>query len=198
MTGTKFKNKGFTLIELIVVMAVFLFVIGITITIFISIVLHQKAVLAEQEFLSQISYVQEYMSKALRMASVATDDSCIPKGYSYLLTKGIKFINQSDIDLETGEALCQEFFLDAGGILKEKRGSEPAVALVSKNLKINYIKFVINGSDGSCSDSNLCGAKNTDNIQPRVTMLLSVKIPGDNQDVERIIQTTISQRNLNK
>ena len=60
------NNKGFTLIELIVVMTVFLLVIGAAMGIFISIVQNQKKILSEQELLNQISYVEEYMSKALR------------------------------------------------------------------------------------------------------------------------------------
>lgn len=187
-------SKGFTLIELIVVMAVFLFVIGTALGIFISIVQNQKRVLAEQQVLSQISYVEEYMSKALRMANVAGDDSCIPQGHIYLLTnydqssqffRGIKFINQSDVNPAIINSGCQEFYLD-NGILKEVRGNASPVALTSDKLKINSIKFSVNG------------VSSADRIQPRVTILLNVNIPGDNQGANRIIQTTVSQRNINK
>lgn len=210
-------SKGFTLIELIVVMAVFLFVIGAAITIFISIVQHQKRVLAEQQLLNQISYVEEYMSKALRMANADNLGSCLGldnTGYIYLLTrydlvsqvfKGIKFINQSDNNA------CQEFFLDSGDastqlVLKEEKNNNPGTItpLTPDNLQINYIKFSINGSNGStftslsCPTNLQCGASNADTTtQPRVTILLDVKIPGDSQEPDRIIQTTVSQRNLN-
>jgi len=79
MTGIKIKNKGFTLVELVVAMAVFLFIIGAAITVFLSIIQHQKTVLQEQKVLNQLSYAMEHMSKALRMAKKAeTEDSaCI-------------------------------------------------------------------------------------------------------------------------
>ena len=113
-------RKGFTLIELIVVMAVFLFVIGAAITIFISIFQQQKRILSEQEFLNQISYSEEYMSKALRAAETVTDSTCVPAGYSYLLThynsgsgfyEGIRFFNQSNTaDSGAPDPICQEFY----------------------------------------------------------------------------------------
>jgi len=243
--NSRFKNKnGFTLIEMIIVMAVFLFIVGAAIGIFISIIQNQKKVLAEQQFLNQISYAEEYMSKALRMASVAEDDSCIPKGDIYSLTRydtslaqyrGIKFINQSD-----NGGTCQEFFLDnftSNGtnqltlndlnnplVLKDIKG----VALTSSDMQIKSVKFALNGDVNKCAGETTCDLQSntSDNpspIQPRVTILLKVAISGDSQGAgdsctndefcsvsgkvcdlstnkcvtPRIIQTTISQRNLN-
>lgn len=236
----KEKQRGFTIIELIVVIAVFMFIIGAAIGIFLSIVQSQKKILAEEEFLNQISYAEEYMSKALRMATVATTDDCIPQGYIYSLTNyqfagkyagfftGIKFINQSD------DGACQEFFLDATNplhpALMSKRNDADAVAITSSGLQINSVRFSVNGSNGgtftiptnfTCT-SSLCGATNIDGIQPRVTILLNVIIPGSTSGIgtsctsdtncfnggvcdlsvhkcvgTRTIQTTVSQRNLN-
>ena len=162
------------------------------------------------------------MSKALRVASIDYSGNCLNgnEGYSYLLTrydqslglfKGIKFINQSEVDSAITNSGCQEFFLDVASpedstlVLWEKKGNDPSVPLTSKNLKINFIRFSINGSDGSADSSichndppNKCGASNEDTVQPKVTILLNVKIPSDNQEQERTIQTTVSQRNLNK
>jgi prepilin-type N-terminal cleavage/methylation domain-containing protein len=195
--------KGFTLIELVVVMAVFLFVVGAVIGIFLSVVQHQRKILSEQQLLNQISYVQEYMSRALRMAAADASGSCLGSsnaGYIYLLTrydsvsqvfKGIKFMNQSDNNA------CQEFFLDTDGVLKEIRNGASPVAITSSVLQINSVMFSINGSDGSakgCVSANQCGASDTDAVQPRVTILLNVSIPGE---TARTIQTTVSQRNLN-
>jgi len=209
-------SRGFTLIEIIVVMAIFLFVIGAALAIFISIVQHQKRVLSEQQILNQISYTEEYMSKAIRMAKVATtasDGNCLSLGYTYLLIpssnspdlfEGIKFVNQSDLD-SYGDPICQQFFLDTDGILKEEKNNDPntITPLTSADLQINFARFSIDGKDGSvagqgCSDDpTQCGARAVDGIQPRVTILLNVKIAGDTQESSRTIQTTVSQRNLN-
>lgn len=201
------QNKfltGFTLIELIVVMAVFLFIIGAAISIFISIVRHQKIIIAEQELLNQTSYIMEYMSKALRMAKKAENSDCIPSGYIYKLTErgsstgfytGVKFINQID-----GDA-CWEFYLDntdpANPVLKELKNStndSQAVALTSTNFKINSIRFGVNGRDGS---TGIDGAKGIDGVQPRITIYLDIKAQGDENQPIKKIQTTVSQRNLN-
>ena len=227
------KNSiGFTLIEVIIVMAVFFFVIGAAISIFISIVQHQKKVLAEQQMLNQISYVEEYMSKALRMAKVATasDNPCLPDGYIYQLTlpddsparayNGIRFLNQSDVD-QNGKPICQEFFLSPENpmvsfnatsnpyVLKELKNNGnyaiDSVDLTPTSMQINFIKFAINGLDGTVvgmgcgADPVGCGATNLDQnqVQPKVTVLLNVKIPNDDQEPLRTIQTTVSQRNLN-
>jgi prepilin-type N-terminal cleavage/methylation domain-containing protein len=214
------NKKGFTIIELVVVIAIFLFVVGAAIGIFLSIVQSQRKVLAEQQFLNQISYGEEYMSKALRMASVDETGGCLDgnAGYIYLLTqpdatthlfKGVKFINQTGD--ASGNPVCQEFYLDnttdpQNPVLMEVRDGGTPVPITyssSSGVKVTSIRFAINGVDGSqlsagiCEGSPLaCGAKNSDESQPRVTILMNVQIPGDSQ-APRAIQTTVSQRNLN-
>jgi prepilin-type N-terminal cleavage/methylation domain-containing protein len=200
---------GFTLIELIVSMAIFLLTIGVAVTIFVYIANHQRRILSEQELLNQISYVQEYISKALRMARTATyqeDADCLGDlGNIYLLTRpdtagfyrGVKFINQTDNDS------CHEIFFDnitdsQNPVLKELKNSRNdanAVALTSKNMKIEFVRFGVNGSDGSTSSGS--GASTQDDIQPRITIVFGAKILGTEDEPIRIFQTTVSQRNLN-
>ena len=215
--------KGFTIIEMVVVMAVFLFVIGAAMGIFISIVQNEKRVLSEQQLINQVSYAEEYMSKALRMADTDKTGSCISQNYIYQLMPlapsggmytGIKFLNASDSDT------CQEFFLSncdpakpAASVLCEQKWingvAGPVVPLISSNIQINSVRFSINGGDGSvggqfmngssCSGSTPCGALanttlNQSQLQPRVTVLLNVNITGE---AVKTIQTTVSRRNLN-
>jgi len=246
-------SKGFTLIEMIIVMAVFFFIIGAALSIFISIVQNQKKVLAEQQFLNQISYIEEYMSKALRMAETSIDSNpatnCIPEGYIYMLTRydntnqiwrGIKFLNQSD------GGRCQEFFLDNVTpnslgplikndpknpiILKELKDinadDNDAIPLTSPSLQIKSMNFSINTTECtpvSCGfQSNPPPPAEPNPVQPRVTVLFKVAIPGDGQTdgtscnddsncspdkacdmsikkcvTTKMIQTTVSRRNLN-
>jgi len=216
-------SKGFTLIEMIVVMAVFMLVIGAAVTIFISIVREQRKILSEQELINQTSYVIEYMSKALRMAEADESGECLTEGgedhggWIYMLTKpdpstgfyrGIVFKNASN------NSICQEFFLDEVAnpdrpehpflILKELKSADgnrnttetSAVALTSTRLEISSIKFSINGGSGAPGGTSY--ASGSDNAQPRITILLEAKIAGDIDQPTRKIQTTVSQRNLNK
>ena len=191
---------GFTLVELIIVMALFLLITGASLGIFISVIKTQRTILSEQQFLNQISYVNEYMSKALRMARTDSTGVCLAKGYIYELTnhdigsglfEGIKFLAADGVT-------CQQFIWDNGGFLKEIKGNNSAVSLTStNNFKINSVKFSINGLDGSanfCADPNQCGAAYTDDVQPRVTILFNVTV---NNESAKTIQVTVSQRNLN-
>ena len=194
-----FNNAGFTLVELIVVIVVLLFVVGIAVSIFVSITRYQRIILSEQELLNQSSFVLERMSKALRMAGKDFAGNCLLdsfgtsyRRYNYLLTRpingiytGIKFINRSDNDT------CQEFYLDStdtnNPVLKEIKGGNPWVAITSDKFMINSIRFGINGGDGSVNGA--IGAAGDNGIQPMITIFLDIE--------EKKFQTTISQRDLN-
>jgi len=186
------RKSGFTIIELIVGMVLFTLVVGAAVSIFLSIVKYQRQILAEENLLSQISYAQERISKALRMAK--EDET----GYIYHLTRpvsgfytGIKFINQSNNDA------TQEFFLE-NGVLKEIINDSTPVPLTPESMDITKLRFGINGADG-CAGIEICpdGATGQDK-QPRVTLLFSVKVAGSEDQTAKTIQTTISQRNINE
>lgn len=204
MTGNNItiKSAGFTMVEAIVAISIFLFIIGALISLFTSFVANQRNIIYEQKVLNQMSYVQEYMSKAIRMAKVDEAGNCIRNvdqtGYIYILTravetgtaKGIKFINQSDGDS------CYEFFLDDTDpsntifkVLKNSTNDADAVSLTSSDIKIESVKFAING-DPSKTNISIQDA----DIQPRITFVFTVVMPNG---TKRVIQTTVSQRNFN-
>lgn len=196
MKNKKIKNQkssGVTIIELIVVLAIFLIIMSATVSIFLSIIQHQKRILIDQESLNQISYATEYISRSIRDSVVDETGSCIESsGNIYLLThynsldgfyEGIKFISKDNT--------CQEFFLDIDGILKEVKDSQPWQNIISSKFNIKYVRFILNG------DKTLSSASENNTIQPRVTMVLNIEIQTDSGLQEKIIQTTISNRNLN-
>ena len=172
-------SKGFTLIELIVVSGIVVIIITIAIDLLVSIAQYQRKILSEQEISSQMSYVVEYMARAIRMAKKDTTGECLGsgnEGHNYLLTrgdKGIKFINHSDNDI------CQEFFWDDSKI-KEIKGSGTELPLNSERIQINALRF------------NISGDVTGDTLQPRVTIFIEAQI----EQVKRQIQTTVSQRNI--
>jgi len=173
-------KKGFTLIEILVAITAFSIVFIAIIGIFVFGIQQQKRVLATQTTLDQISYVLEFMSRALRVAEKDLTGNCIGKNLNYATTSnGIKFINGLE---DKADYKCQEFFLD-NKQLKYKKGSNDPLSLTSDQIEITSLKF------------NLIGQSNTDKIQPRVTVFLEAK--PKNLDQPKIkIQTTISQRNL--
>ncbi|MBI2050095.1 MAG: prepilin-type N-terminal cleavage/methylation domain-containing protein [Candidatus Staskawiczbacteria bacterium] len=195
------RNKGFTLIELTVSVAVLLFVVVGAVAIFITVVQHQRVILAEQELLNQASFVLERMSKALRTAKREDGTGtviCLFQGYNYELTRpdsgiytGIKFINQSDNNA------CQEFYLNTDrSVLMEVKNYGNSVDITSDKFQVNSIRFGINGGNGCHGASCVNGARDSDGIQPRVTIFLEIQTTGSNPIVKKI-QTTVSQRDLN-
>lgn len=61
-------KKGFTLIELMVSLSIFVLVISSSSSILIMTIRSQKKAFAQQELLNQTSYLMEKMSKSIRMA----------------------------------------------------------------------------------------------------------------------------------
>jgi len=182
MIGDKQKiKKGFTLIEMTVVVAVFSLLMVAVSTFFASGLKAQRQNLAIQELLDQTSYSMEYMSRALRMAKKDATGSCITAKLNYAAThvgQGVKFKNYQDV--------CQEFFYaydeTTGRFrLKEVRGVADENFLSPESLNIN--SFII----------SLNGQSQNDDIQPSVSLFLEVE---GKEGSKTKVQTTISQRNL--
>ncbi len=169
----KQKTKGFTLVELLVGVAVFALVGGIASGILVSGLRAQRKSLAYQELLDQTSYLMEYISRSVRMAKKDLDGSCIGAKLNYQKTStGIKFENY--------QGICQEFYSESNQLKENKAGN--VYDLTSNDLQVSY--FNVGPSDTWDQD---------DDSQPRVT--LSFGISGKEQSKIKI-QTTISQRSL--
>ena len=165
------NNQGFTIIEMIVAVAVFTLLVSAGSGVFISSIKAQRQSLATQEVLDQTSYLMEYMSRALRMAKKDLTGVCTGTAklnYAFE-NQCIKFMNYQDE--------CQYFCLD-GTRIKDEDGHY----LTSGNLNVSSFEV------------NLLGYQQppTDYLQPRLTIFLTIQ--GKEQTMLKI-QTTISQRN---
>jgi prepilin-type N-terminal cleavage/methylation domain-containing protein len=178
------NNQGFTLLEVIVALTVLTIALSSVSGSFISVIRSQKYAQERVLIINQLSYVVEYLSRALRMAR--KDDTvggldCLPglSKVNYALTRGGR-----GIKFQAYNQQCQEFYWDENNKkLKEVKNNVEA-DLTSNDLEI--INFLIGPADSW--DQN-------DEDQPRVTFLIearSVKLP----QISLKIQTSISQRNL--
>jgi len=177
--NSKIKNqKSFTLIELLVSVVIFLIIISMTSGFFVSALRSQRRILPTQELLDQVSYVLEYMGRALRMAKKDLTGSCITAGHNYGTTpNGIKFIDYNNN--------CTEYYLDAGQL--KKRIGANSWELTSSKIKVNQFRISLSG----------VAQPPTDNLQPRATIFLEALGRGREGEQPKIqIQTTISQRKL--
>lgn len=174
------KNRGFTIIEMLVAMAVFSLVIGTTIGIFVWAVKAQRRALAHQQLLDSTSYIMEYMSRAIRMARKddLDGDCLIGTKVNYEITHGGQGLKFKNYDNE-----CQEFYL-LDGRLRENIDGIDDLPLTASNFTVN--SFKIDPSDSWDQD---------DTDQPRVTIYLEIQPKGTDEPKIKL-QTTISQRNL--
>lgn len=188
------SKRAFTLVEILVSIAIFSLLIAGPTGFFISSIKGQKKALSSQELIDNASYFLEYASRAIRMAqkekNIGSPEACLSfNGINYELTAGpgIKFINYK------GE--CQRIYLytdintNTSIIKEERRGLDGEVEtgdLTSVNLEV--VDFQV----------RLSGQTQSDNIQPKVTILLKMKGKSQVEEMnpEITIQTTLSQRNL--
>lgn len=181
----KFKTqKGLTLVEMLVAVALFFIIIVAISGLFISAIRGQTNALASQRLLDQTSYSLEYMSRALRMAKKQTSSlpSCLSStGLNYEIVAGhLRFINH----LENDD--CQEFFLEDAKLKQKKNNLTETLELTSAKLRITSLRF------------SLSGETQGEDLQPKVTIFLEIKGAGQRIEEQPLmkIQTTISQRNL--
>ena len=180
-------KKGFTLVEMLIVVAAFSILITAVIGVFVSSIRTQRYTLASQELLNQTSYAVEYMSRLVRMAKKDINADCLatPTDNFEETTMGdddgLKFLSYHE------EGRCLEFFLDNGQV-KERRtiigiGTED-LPLTSENLEVTSLKFYVSGESQS------------DNYQPRITIVLKARVKNLEESPEIELQTSVSQRNL--
>lgn len=165
-------NKGFTLIETMVALAIFVIVGGAALNLLLYAALGQRNVLSKQGLVDQSSYVVEYLSRALRQAQKDTAGTCIPIGSNYEVLGGgvgVKFLDANDD--------CRAIFLD-GGTLKETIGAA-TLPLFPDEIEVLEARF------------SVAGETDADTLQPRVTVSLRVRDASKN---ELTVQTTVSQR----
>jgi len=170
------SHKGFTLIEVLVVAAIFgTLMVAIT-GLFISALRIEKGVLASRKVLGQISYASEYMTRALRMAEKDKTGICISSGSNYesVSLGEIRFINALQ------HSGCQSFFLDNNQI-KYETSPGNIVELTSSDIIVENLKFELSGETQS------------DDIQPFVTIYMEAYTK-DSSILK--VQTSVSQRNL--
>ena len=176
-------HKGFTLVEVLVAVAIFVSVITIAALAFMYGIRMQKENLAHQELLNQISYTMEYMSRAVRMAKTQTSPADFPcgalaSGQSYEVdADSVKFL-QYVYEVDGTMALaCTEFYKDGSALKVDMEGIVGTpYFLTSPEMEVT--EFDVNLVSG-----------NPDKVQ------IDLKIKG-REETEIEIQTTLSQRDF--
>ncbi|MDP2820776.1 MAG: prepilin-type N-terminal cleavage/methylation domain-containing protein [bacterium] len=175
-TGSK-KEKGLTLIEVLICIFIFSLIMGSVFDLLYSQIRTQNKILKESVLFDNLSYSLEYMGRFLRMAK-RDDGSCISaNSFMEISAAGIKFKNYKN--------QCQEFYLDSGA-LKQKINNGQPINLTPTNVVVEQFNIY------------LVGRTRVDGLQPRATLLLKAKTKTEKLIYSSSIQaqTTISARNL--
>jgi prepilin-type N-terminal cleavage/methylation domain-containing protein len=195
--NNKKMNKGLTLIELLVSIAIFSFLVVGLIGMFSSAVNAQQSVLQNQEILNQGSYVTEYMDRAIRMAlkddgTEGTAGDCTgtaDKNYN-ATSSSITFLTY---DVATASYKCKRFLLSGTAIMEQKSTDttvanlQTAVPITSSKVKVTAFNVQLNGDVSGSSQPIVTFVINMESNNPRRLDPLP----------KMIFQTSISQRNLN-
>ncbi len=194
MDNNRIKN-GYTLVEILVGIAIFSLLVAGPTGLFISSLRSQNRILGLREVVDSSSYVLEYMSRALRMAQkdLTPTGECIPMGTNYEIPIGqprrINFLSYSHKD---DKFICRQFAWESDALkLMERRSTSekrtnfrPPLDLTSPDLEVTFTEF------------RILGEGQNDNFQPRVTILLEMTKEAVSGFPKVKVQTTISQRNL--
>jgi len=177
------NNKGLTLIEMLVSIALFGIISTLLVNTFVVSIKTQERVLANQELVEQSTYALDYMATKIRMAIKDELGDCngLPSNYS-IGENSLRFISYDPIN---NEYICREFLLE-NNIIKERvsmDGSRAllgnAIPITSNAFNVSNLKFATIGDDGV--------------NQPRVTILIKMN---KSTSAELTVQTTVSKRQL--
>ncbi len=178
------ESKGYTLIEIVVAVAVFGIIVAGPTGLFVLSLRNQNMTLALGETVDNTSHAMEYIGRAIRMARKDSTGDCISSGYNYENPGG----DTSKIRFLDYQGYCQEYSVVDNRIMQKKSTDGTSANLSSgsyltpDDLEITHPQF------------RLFGESQTDNLQPRVTIVFRIakseNLPGMN------VHTSISQRNL--
>jgi prepilin-type N-terminal cleavage/methylation domain-containing protein len=190
-------NKGFTLVEMLVSVAVFLLTMAAVLQLFFYANRAYRILMAHANLIGEMSYNLEHISRGLRMAKKVQLDNLIcgiPAGTNYQSTStdggGIKF----QIINDDGSLNCVEYYRSTAqsgyggkGALMERQSnpypmtSATDLPLTSPATDVEKFAIVISG------------ASQVDDLQPRVTLLLRTK---GTEDRIAESQITVSMRDI--
>lgn len=175
-TLTRRTNSGFTLVELVIAVSIFLVLVMVLGGILISAINFQRTALATQAVQDISRSVLEIMGRDIRLAAKDEAGSCIAARKNYETTSGsIKFLNDRNE--------CVRYYILNNEVNREVNGTNQLLS-TAKSAKFSTLQFDVFGENGN------------DQTQPRVLVRLVVTAPNDDPGATLRIQTTLTQREL--
>ncbi|NQT50050.1 prepilin-type N-terminal cleavage/methylation domain-containing protein [Candidatus Kuenenbacteria bacterium] len=185
------NQRGFSLIEMLVVMALFLTLMLVVSDIFLSVSLTQRKILTGQRAMNDLQYNVEQIVQQTRMNKIDYDY------YNDQITHPIDklaLINENDetvLIYKYDEGCAPEVL----SCILQKVGNDDAFVLSSNNIEIEKLDFYILPKESPYQFDELQGEYKSDN-QPQVIIVVQGKtLALHEEDVKTInLQTTVSSR----
>jgi len=167
-------KKGFTLIELIVALGVFMVVMTMTLSAFLNIMDIQKKTEAFRKVNDNLNFAMEAMMREIREGKSYCPSGCTDD-------KTFSFVNKD------GDTVKYEWD-ETGKYIKRKKSTDEPLRMTSDGIKITRLSFFVSGEETYPSG---------DRQQPLVT----ISIGGESGEKEKLksklnLQATVSQRKL--
>lgn len=211
----KLNQNGFTLIEMIVSLALFTFVITIAVGALLMLMAANRQLQGEQSVMTNLSFAMDSMTREIRTGTYYYCDSqgsvngtnnifnpsnsvdslnnsyqdCENGNSSVNQLQGLAFKEGGDSITGAGERILYYFDSSQGKIFRRVGGGAPQ-SIVSSGIKIKKMEFFVTGS----KKLSLGGPNVTD--QPSVTIFIEASENGDVTDKSYYLQTTVTQRTL--
>lgn len=208
------KQNGFTLIEMIVSLAIFAVVVTTAVGALLAVVATNRQLQSEQSIMTNLTFALDSMTREMRTgfsyycASDSSDsgifsDSGTAHGamdtYNSVQDcdsssnddfRGVSFVEGGHSITGSGAERILYFFDKGGKVLKRKVGDNTAQSIVSSELEIIEAQFIVTGSE------QLSGASGNEIKQPTITIKLAAKDKNDISGKIYQVQTTVTQRVL--
>lgn len=196
-------DGGFTLVEMMVALALFTVVITIAVGAFLSLIGQSSKLQGEQKVMTSLGFAMDSMTREIRTGinyycntDVAdlngdTDDETdltLVRNCNGL--NGMSFVEAgSSLTAGSGSGrIAYGFDSDSKSIVRQLAANSPQ-PLTSSDVTITGVKFYVSGAVPQSA-----GAGN-DVVQPTVTIIISAQDPDDNSQTYTL-ETTVTQRQL--
>lgn len=172
--------RGFTLIEVLVALVLFSFVIAIAMGIFFNALRNQRSALALMAANDNAESALEQMAREMRTSNSFTLSS---GATTFTLPSGITGGDSIDFINARGISVTYSFNATTGTIERQEAGSPNPLAITGSNVLVKRLNFILN--DGTPPGTSLT----------RVTIALEVAPAQKNiQSISTNIQMTVSPR----
>lgn len=163
------KQRGFTLIEIIVAIGIFTAVITMALATFLNISNIQRKAGALRAINDNLNFALEVMSREIRSGKGYCDSSCSASSFNFTNSQDKKVV----------------YRLYENSIEMSSDGGSSFLRLTSPEIKIDNLTFIVIGESAG------------DEKQPRVTIILNgLSVDPKIEELKLNIQTTVSQRRL--